>query len=210
MNVIIRNVGRLVAIVLIVAVLVLSTFRISASVRETQTADAAAPPSGSFVSTPMGRVFISTAGPASGRPVVLVHGSGAWGGLWGETSAMLAARGYRAIALDLPPFGFSDRPVSRDYRRSTQARRILALVDAMQLERPIIVGHSFGGGPALEAAMLAPKRFGRVVLVDPALGIDSPVTPLPLYLRKRSRCGRSGLHQCCERCGPCDRSQATQ
>jgi len=186
MNVLIRYVGRLVAIVLIVAVLVLTAFRISALLRETQTADAAAPPSGNFVSTPMGRVFVSTTGPASGQPIVLIHGSGAWGGLWGETSAMLAAHGYRAIALDLPPFGFSDRPASQDYRRSTQARRILALVDAMHLERPIIVGHSFGGGPALEAAMMAPKRFGRVVLVDPALGIDSPITPLPLYLRSQT------------------------
>ena len=186
MKVFVGNVGRLILTVLVVVVVVLTGFRISASVRETKSADAAAPTSGSFIATPMGRVFVSTAGPASGRPVVLVHGSGAWGGLWGETSTMLASRGYRAIALDLPPFGFSDRPSSHDYRRSTQARRILALVDAMHLDRPVIVGHSFGGGPVLEAAMLAPARFGRVVLVDPALGIDAPVAPLPIYLKSQA------------------------
>lgn len=185
MRVIIHNLGRLVAIVLIAVVVVLTVFRMSAALRETQTADAAAPQNGSFVSTAMGRVFVSTTGPASGQPVILVHGSGAWGGLWGETSAMLAAHGYRAIALDLPPFGFSDRPVSQDYSRSTQARRILALADAMHLDQPIIVGHSFGGGPALEAAMLAPTRFQRIVLVDPALGIDAPVAPLPFYLKSQ-------------------------
>ena len=183
---IIHNFGRTIAIVVIVVVVGLSVFRMSAALRETRTADAAAPPSGNFVSTAMGRVFVSTTGPASGRPVILIHGSGAWGGLWDETSAMLAARGYRAIALDLPPFGFSDRPASQDYRRSTQARRILALADAMHLDRPIIVGHSFGGGPALEATMIAPKRFEQIVLVDPALGIDAPIAPLPFYLKSQS------------------------
>jgi pimeloyl-ACP methyl ester carboxylesterase len=183
---IVRSVGRLIAIVCAVVFSVLIGLRIAASSRETQSADIAAPASGSFVATAMGRVFVSTAGPANGRPVILVHGSGAWGGLWGETSAMLAGRGYRAIALDLPPFGFSERPVSGDYRRSVQARRVLALADAMRLDRPIIVGHSFGGGPVLEAAMLAPARFGKVVLVDPALGIDAAVAPLPVYLRSQA------------------------
>ena len=183
---IVRSIGRLIAVVLLVVAVALIGLRAAAAMRETQSADAAAPASGRFVATAMGRVFVSTAGPADGRPVILVHGSGAWGGLWGETSAMLAGHGYRAIALDLPPFGFSDRPASGDYRRSVQARRILALADAMRLERPIIVGHSFGGGPVLEAAMLAPARFGKIVLVDPALGIDAPVAPLPVYLRSQA------------------------
>ncbi len=186
MKAIIRGTGKLTAIVLSVILVVLVGLRIAATLRETQTADAAAPRSGLFVTTSMGRFFVSTAGPVDGKPVILIHGSGAWGGLWEETSAALGARGYRTIALDLPPFGFSDRPSSGDYRRSTQARRILALADAMQLDRPMIVGHSFGGGPALEAAMQAPRRFNKVVLVDPALGIDAPITPLPLYLRSQT------------------------
>jgi pimeloyl-ACP methyl ester carboxylesterase len=183
---IVRCAAWLAAGLVILAAAGLIVLRIAAAMRETDTADAAAPTNGNFVATAMGRMFVQTDGPATGHPVILVHGSGAWGGLWRETSAMLAAHGYRPIAIDLPPFGFSDRPASGDYRRSVQARRILALVDAMHLEQPAIVGHSFGGGPVLEAAMLAPARFGKVVLVDPALAIDAPLLPMPLYLRSQA------------------------
>ena len=186
-----RNILRvLVAIVLIIAMVIIG-FRLAASFREEQTADAAAPTAGRFITTEKGRIFVSLAGPLKGKPVVLIHGSGAWGGLWAETSNALAKAGYRAIALDLPPFGFSDRPSSRDYSRVAQAARILALVDAMNLNKPIIVGHSFGGGPAIEAVMRAPDRFAKIVLVDPALGIDAPISK-PL-LPMRSQAIREGL-----------------
>lgn len=161
-------------------------FRIAAMFRETETAEASAPANGRFVATTQGRIFVTETGSSSDRPVLLIHGSGAWGGLWSETAMALAQKGYRSIALDLPPFGFSDRPASEDYSRTAQARRILALVTAMKLDRPIIVGHSFGGGPALEAVMRSPQTFSRVVLVDPALGIDVPVTDLPFVLRTQA------------------------
>ncbi len=186
-----RNILRgLVAIALIIALVIIG-FRVAASFREGQTADAAAPATGRFVTTAKGRIFVSLTGPRQGKPVVLIHGSGAWGGLWTETSNALAKSGYRAIALDLPPFGFSDRPSSHDYSRVAQADRILALVDAMNLNKPIIVGHSFGGGPAIEAVMRAPDRFAKVILVDPALGIDAPISKPLLPLR--SQVIREGL-----------------
>ena len=72
--------------------------------------------------TRSGGVFVQEKGPADGIPVVLFHGTAAWSELWRRTSDALAAAGFRVIALDLPPFGFSDRPGS--YTRQDQAARI--------------------------------------------------------------------------------------
>ena len=54
--------------------------------------------------------------------MVLFHGTAAWSELWRQTSDALAAAGFHVIALDLPPFGFSDRP--GNYTRQDQAARI--------------------------------------------------------------------------------------
>jgi pimeloyl-ACP methyl ester carboxylesterase len=117
--------------------------------------------------------------------VVFVHGTGAWSEIWRGTMRSLAARGYRAIALDMPPFGFTERPASADYGDEAQARRILGALDALGLERVTLVGHSFGGRPTMEATFLAPERVGALVLVDAALGLQqspdaAPPAPSPM------------------------------
>jgi pimeloyl-ACP methyl ester carboxylesterase len=97
-----------------------------------------------------------------------------------------AAAGFHAVALDLPPFGYSQRPDRPRYGKQEQGRRIAALLDAMRLERPVLVGHSFGGGPTVEAVLAAPERVRAVVLVDAALGIreaGQPPSPGPLPAR---------------------------
>jgi pimeloyl-ACP methyl ester carboxylesterase len=102
---------------------------------------------------------------------VLIHGTGAWSEIWRGTMRTLAANGYRAIALDMPPFGYSSRPANRDYGDDAQARRILGALDALRLERATLVGHSFGGRPTMQATFLAPERVERLVLVDAALDL---------------------------------------
>jgi len=85
----------------------------------------------------------------------------------------LADAGYRVIALDLPPFGYSQRPENQRYDRPAQAARILGLLDALELDQVVLVGHSFGGGPTLEAALMAPERVTRLALVAAAISLDS-------------------------------------
>ena len=80
--------------------------RTAAVLRETQTAAQVAPSEGRFVDTAQGRIFVLEQGPADGVPVLLAHGTGAWAGLWQPVLEALAEKGYRAIAFDLPPFGF--------------------------------------------------------------------------------------------------------
>ncbi len=168
---------RTVALVVVLALVGMAGCRLSAWRRERLLA----PPqraTGRLVQAADLRVFVQEAGPATGPPVVLVHGTGAWSEIWRETLGALAQAGFRAIALDVPPFGYSDKPVgSQAYSRERQARRLIGLLDTLGLSRVTLVGHSVGARPTVEAALLASERVEKLVLVDPALGFapqDSP------------------------------------
>ncbi|MBT0570468.1 alpha/beta hydrolase [Curvibacter sp. CHRR-16] len=145
--------------------------------REDQTPQQAAPP-GRWVAAHDVDVYVQEFGNPQDPPMLLVHGTGAWSGTWvSNTSAMVQA-GYRVIAVDLPPFGFSTRPANRDYSRPAQAQRLAALLRHLQLPPAIVLGHSYGGGPAAELAMRAPEQVRALVLVDAALGLqESPPAP---------------------------------
>lgn len=120
-------------------------------------------------------LYIREWGRANQATLLLTHGTGAWSGSWFALPDALAARGWHVVAVDLPPFGLSrsasDHGAS-DYSRQAQARRLIALIDAVP--KPVtLVGHSFGAGPALEAALQADGRLRQLVLIDPALGLGS-------------------------------------
>ena len=168
--------GLIAAASLAVALAVaLGALRWQASARETETHTGAAPAGGRFVSAFDVEIFVQEAGPPDAPAVVFVHGMGAWSELWRETLEATAAAGFRAVALDLPPFGFSERPATRTYGRQDQARRILGVIDAPGVEQATLVGHSFGGGPTMEAVLLAQARVRALVLADAAIGLDAPV-----------------------------------
>ncbi|MEO3414336.1 alpha/beta hydrolase [Roseovarius sp. CAU 1744] len=167
-------------IALLIAVLVPTLgFRAAAMLRETQSAAEARPESGRMIQTAMGAIYVQEAGPEGGPPLLLAHGTAAWSGLWAETMAALAGQGYRVIAFDMPPFGFSERDAAGDYGRRTQARRILTLTEALQT-RPTLIAHSFGAAPAAEAVMIDQDAFAGLVMIDGALGLNSHLTPKPL------------------------------
>lgn len=143
-----------------------------------------APLGGRWIESGDARLFVQEWGPAGGPLLLLVHGTGAWSGTWFQLPDALAAAGWHVVATDLPPFGFSRTSApsaSADVTRAAQARRLLALIDALhdkQRGRSVtLVGHSFGAGPALEAAMLGSGRLRKLVLVDPALGLDPAGEP---------------------------------
>ena len=149
----------------------LAAFSWQADRREVRLAAEAAPPTGRFVKAADVSMFIQEAGPADGPAVLFVHGTGAWSETWRDSMSVLAKAGFRAIAIDLPPFGYSQRPDQPHYGKQQQGRRIIGVLDALQLRRAMLVGHSFGGGPTLEATLLAPDRIRALVLVDAALSI---------------------------------------
>jgi pimeloyl-ACP methyl ester carboxylesterase len=166
--------------ILLVAFVVPAAFVALAARRERDVAADAAPATGRWVVGADVRMFVQEAGPGDGPLVLLVHGTGAWSETWRPTLTALGAAGFRAVALDLPPFGYSERPVDAGYTKAEQGARILAVLDALGSAPAVLVGHSFGGGPTVEAALQRPERVRALVLVDAALGIVADgTTPVP-------------------------------
>jgi pimeloyl-ACP methyl ester carboxylesterase len=180
---ILRWSARTMLVVLLLAVATVAAFRLTAILRETGTRTELAPPTGHLMQTASGGVFIQEKGPPNGIPVVLFHGTAAWSELWRRTIDVLAAAGFRVIALDLPPFGFSDRP--GNYTRQDQAMRVNQVLDQLRSAPAIIVGHSFGAGAATEFVMRYPERARGLVLVDAAVGLTAPSSDPPSLLRPK-------------------------
>jgi pimeloyl-ACP methyl ester carboxylesterase len=158
-------------VLLALVVLALIGFRIAASLRETETA---MPATSHMVPTPLGGVAVQIAGPAVGPPILLVHGTAGWSGFWRNVTAHLAAGGWRVIAVDLPPFGYSEHDPLARYDRASQAARLAAVLEQTAGRPAIMVGHSFGAGAVVELALRAPGRIRALVLVDAALGALDP------------------------------------
>ncbi|HLJ82183.1 MAG TPA: alpha/beta hydrolase, partial [Ktedonobacterales bacterium] len=114
------------------------------------------------------------AGAAGAPPLLYLHGT-FLGNLWLEAHRELA-RHFHLFAPDIPGFGLSVRP---DWMRdmSDYVLYLRDLLDALGLEKPIIVGHSLGGWMAVEVAVWYPERVGRLILSN-AAGIRVKGAPI--------------------------------
>ena len=172
-----RWIGWIVLGAVVLIALALVGFRLLAHARETTPREALMPPGARLVHAADVEMLVQEAGPPTGRVVVLVHGTGAWSESWRDTIDALAGAGYRAVAVDLPPFGLSDRPAAESYTTTDQAKRLAAALDTMGASDVVLVGHSFGARATVESVLIAPSRVGALVLVDPALGLDASAAP---------------------------------
>jgi pimeloyl-ACP methyl ester carboxylesterase len=102
----------------------------------------------------------------TGVPVVLFPGWGARIESWGPIPAILAER-FRVVALDLPGFGETPGP-DRPWGTYEYADFLAAFLEARELARPVLVGHSFGGKTSIALAARRPELVGKLVLVDSA------------------------------------------
>ena len=116
------------------------------------------------------RTHVALAGPEDAPPLLLVHGWPQHWWAWREVIPELAKR-YRVIAPDLRGHGWTDAPRG-GYDKEQLATDLLALLDALGIERATWVGHDWGGFSGLLAALRAPERFERFV----ALSIPPPFT----------------------------------
>ncbi|MHB8690987.1 MAG: alpha/beta fold hydrolase [Solirubrobacteraceae bacterium] len=117
-----------------------------------------------------------------GPPLVLIHGLG---GQWQHWLATLLplARHRRVIALDLPGCGRSD-PISGAATVEQYAARVMALARTREIDRAVLVGHSFGGCVATAVAAAEPDLATHLVLASvPALRRGPLATVAPLLLR---------------------------
>jgi pimeloyl-ACP methyl ester carboxylesterase len=134
-----------------------------------------------YVALPDGtRLHVAEAG--AGPPLVLVHG---WPQHWWAWRRVLPelATGRRVLCPDLRGLGWSDAPPGA-YAKDDWATDLLALLDALGLERVDLVGHDWGALVALLAALRAPERLRSVAALSIfhpwARTRPSPRTLLPL------------------------------
>jgi pimeloyl-ACP methyl ester carboxylesterase len=119
------------------------------------------------------RARLSTLEAGIGPPVLAIHGLGATKVSFVFTVAALAAR-FRVVAVDLPGFGDSDKPIGAAYNPPYFANALIDLLDALELDRADLIGNSLGGRVALEVALRDPDRVGRLALLAPSLAWRRP------------------------------------
>ena len=140
-----------------------------------------------YVEHDAARIWYSTYG--SGEPVILLHGGFGHGGNWGYQVPTLVAKGYQAILIDSRGHGRSTRD-ARPYTYELMASDVLAVMDALHIERPAgVVGWSDGACIAMILAARAPARFAGIFFfgcnMDPS-GLK-PLEPNPTMHRCFSR-----------------------
>jgi len=114
---------------------------------------------------------------SGGPPVVLVPGAAESADTWDPVAQRLSVD-HRVYAYDVVGWGYTQRRGPYDLDHA--ARQLLGLLDALHLDRPVLVGHSSGAAVVAEAALRAPGRVGGLMLLDGdalATGAGSP-TPL--------------------------------
>jgi pimeloyl-ACP methyl ester carboxylesterase len=112
---------------------------------------------------PVGRLQVDDGG-SGGVPVVFVHSYAGSISHWSRSLAHLR-RHRQAVAFDLRGHGASDPPSSGDYAISALADDLAAVVDQLDLDRFVLVGHSTGGSVAIAYAATHPARVAGLVLV---------------------------------------------
>jgi pimeloyl-ACP methyl ester carboxylesterase len=109
----------------------------------------------------------------AGAPVVLLHGFPDTRHLWRYQVPALAAAGYRVIAPDMRGFGDAPRPEGVEaYQLFEPVSDVLALLDALDVDRSRVVGHDWGAATAWILAAYNPERVERLV----ALSVGAPGT----------------------------------
>lgn len=126
-------------------------------------AERAHPPLGSFVTTNGVRLHYIERG--QGVPVVFLHGNGVTAEDFLVSHSLdTAGEHYRAVAFDRPGYGHSERPWTRSWPAGAQAALLPEAFSLLGIERPIVVGHSWGAMVALALALDHPESVSGLVL----------------------------------------------
>lgn len=161
------------------------------SQRAAKRAEEIVPQRGKLIGVDGGSLHHIDVGKANGVPVVLIHGiSGQLQHFDFGIIEALAAE-FRVIAVDRPGCGYSTRDSDAQSPLDEQARMIWDLLDKLEVEKPVLVGHSLGGAVALNMALQRPGEAGAIALLSPVThaldGMAEVFKPLmisPDWLRK--------------------------
>jgi pimeloyl-ACP methyl ester carboxylesterase len=149
---------------------------------KTQAAERENPPEGKFITVRGVRLHYVERG--QGQPLILLHGNGtmvrdfALSGLLDR-----ASRSYRVIVFDRPGYGHSERPRWRVWTAAAQADLIFEALQALGVDKPIVLGHSWGVFVALRLALAHPDYVRSLVLLSgyyyPTARLDVPLLSPP-------------------------------
>jgi pimeloyl-ACP methyl ester carboxylesterase len=103
-----------------------------------------------------------------GPDLVMVHGLTGNLAVWHLQIVPELSEHYRVLTYDLRGHGHSDTPAS-GYSLDAMAEDLLQLLDALEIERPLIAGHSYGADIALYHALAHPDRVREVIAIEAAL-----------------------------------------
>ena len=114
------------------------------------------------------RVRVVERGDSSSPPVVLIPGWGCSVYTYNRNMPALADAGFRAIAVDLKGHGLSDKPLASDeYTVDSLVEHLRDILDALELDRPALVGHSLGGSLIYHFASRYPERARCLGMLSP-------------------------------------------
>jgi pimeloyl-ACP methyl ester carboxylesterase len=123
------------------------------------------PPRGSFLVVDGVRLHYSDQG--EGSPVVLIHGNAVTGDDWNTSGvAELLVQTHRVIIFDRPGFGYSERPRGHLWTAAQQAELLHKALRQLGVERPVVVGHSWGTLVALALAERHQAEMAGLVLLS--------------------------------------------
>ncbi len=127
-------------------------------------------------------IGVEESGPATGVPVMLLHGFPDDARAWDEVAAPLAGRGYRVIVPYLRGYGptrFRNPSASRMAEQAAIGQDVIDLADALQLPRFALAGYDWGGRAACVAAALHPDRVLAIVAIGGSTIQNPFATPQP-------------------------------
>ena len=114
---------------------------------------------------------IAPTGTANGSTIVLLHGKNFCAATWGPTATVLSQAGYRVVAIDQIGFCKSSKPIGYQFSLSQLASNTRALLDSLEIQRPIVMGHSMGGMLGIRYALQNPDAIERLLLINP-IGLE--------------------------------------
>lgn len=149
-------------IILVLLILLMSTI---VSAQRYLEPEALADADGQFADIEGVSLYYITRGDIDNPAIVLIHGFGGSTFTWRDNMDALVDAGYYVIALDLPPFGLSDKSPDIGYSHTDYADYVAGLMDSLELESATIVGHSMGGSVSSYFVVNYPERVDNLILV---------------------------------------------
>ena len=106
------------------------------------------------------------------QPFILLHGVSDSGLCWTKVADALSEK-YDVIMVDAQGHGLSDR-VGKDFSYDTHTKQLAGLIKALKLEKPVVMGHSMGGGTAADLAANYPTLPKAIIMEDPPWSVIAP------------------------------------